>query len=49
MYIMSGNTQIHDELMNIGQSACPFYGLLLVKGDTLVPQRWTIIGLETET
>ena len=37
------NTQIHDELMNIGQSACPFCGLLLVKGDTLVPQRLNYI------
>ena len=37
------NTKIHTELLNLETYECPFCGLLLVKGDTLVPQRLNYI------
>ena len=31
---MNCNTEIHDELINIGESMCPYCCELLIKGDT---------------
>jgi len=44
---MDCNTQIHDELKNMGESSCPFCDLLLVEVDKVVEPCCSEQNMET--